>query len=543
MKKAIIYCRVSTEEQASKGISIDAQERTCSKLAQEQGYQIVEVIKDEGQSGGTLKRPGMQRLLRITEESPPDALFTLHSDRLSRDVDDHRYLRKLFKTKNVKTVFAIGLNFDDSAMGQTMDTMTAAMNQMIRLIVSEKTKSALDEKAQEGHFPGIAPVGYINVDNPSFRNGELSKRIIIPDPERIQFIKEAFRLYATGNYNAYELNDLMYKRGLRTRRGNQISRSKFYEMLKNPIYIGELHWGDTHLKIAKHKPLINKELFNQVQIVLDNHNNHSCRRRKYQFLLNGFVYCAKCGRRMFGEWHIKKSGLKFGYYHCSPIYGCKLPNYTQLIELEKQVENLFEDLKFSDAFIEMIVGEAEKVMHEQRGGAKEQKTILNSRIAVLENKRDTIEDKLSSGVLSDEAFGRMEAKIKQEMDTVKDELSRIEIQKDVNIDEFRAILGFVRDIYKTYINKTPQFKRGILAYFWKRILIENNKIVKAEANQLMQDLLTADALWLETNKKAPTKTEALILNLPARVRISTLMGERRDLNPRSSGPQPDALDR
>ncbi len=531
MKKAIIYCRVSTEEQASKGISIDAQERNCSKLAQEQGYQIVEVIKDEGQSGGTLKRPGMQRLLRITEESPPDALFTLHSDRLSRDVDDHRYLRKLFKTKNVKTVFAIGLNFDDSAMGQTMDTMTAAMNQMIRLIVSEKTKSALDEKAKEGWFPGIAPIGYINVDNPNFRNGELSKRIIIPDQERARFIKETFRLYATGNYNGYELNALMYKKGLRTRGGNQISRSKFYELLKNPIYIGELHWGNTHLKIAKHKPLIKQELFNQVQLVMDNHSNHACRRRKYQFLLSGFVYCAKCGKRMIGEWHVKKSGLKFGYYHCSSVYGCKLPDYAQLTDLEKQVENLFENLKFSDEFIEMIVSEAEKIMHRQKGSAKEQKTILNSRMAVLENKRDTIEDKLSLGVLGDEAFGRIEAKIKQEIDVVKDELSRIEIQKDVNIDEFRTVLKFIRDVYKTYIDGSPELKRGILSYFWKQILIENKKIVKAEASQLMQDLLTADALWLKTNKKSPTKTEDLILHLPARVRISTLMGAHRESNP------------
>ena len=115
MQKAIIYCRVSTEEQASKGISIDAQERTCLKLAQEKGYKEseVEIIKDAGQSAGSLKRPGMQRLLRLIEESPPEAIFTLHSDRLSRDVDDHRYLRKLFKTKNIKTFFSIGLNFDD----------------------------------------------------------------------------------------------------------------------------------------------------------------------------------------------------------------------------------------------------------------------------------------------------------------------------------------------------------------------------------------------------------------------------------------------
>ncbi|MDP2855543.1 MAG: recombinase family protein [bacterium] len=527
MKNAIIYCRVSTEEQANKGISIDAQERTCSKLAREQGYQILDIIKDEGQSGGTLKRPGMQRILKLVEENQPDAIFALHSDRFSRNVKDHIYLKELFQTKKIKTVFAIGLNFDDSAMGQTMDTMTAAMNQMIRLIVSEKTKSALDEKAKEGWFPGIAPIGYINVDNPNFRNGELSKRIIKPDPERAPFIKLAFKLFSTGNYNAYELDDLMYKKGLRTKRGNKIVRSKFYEMLKNPVYAGELHWGDINLKKAKHEPLIDRILFEKVQSVLDGHNRHACRRRKHQFLLNGFAFCFNCGKRMIGEWHMKKSGLRFGYYHCPSTYGCKNPEYIKVDDLEGQVASQFKGLYFSDKFIDLVISEADQSLKNSKYNIENQKQTFNNRLNNLEKNRSVVEDKLVAGVLSDEAFGRIEKKIKDEMETIQEESKRLEVQRDVKVDEVREILKFTRDIYKTYSEGSPELKRRILNYFWDRFLIKDKKIIRAQANQLMQDLMELNALI----KKAPIKEmETLTAQLPG-VRISSTMGGLGDSNP------------
>ena len=537
MKKAIIYCRVSTEEQANKGISIDAQERSCSKLATEQGYEIKEVIKDEGQSAGTLKRPGMQRLLKLIDENPPEAIFTLHSDRLSRDVKDHIFLKDLFKTKNIKLCFAIGLNFDDSAMGQTMDTMTAAMNQMIRLIVSEKTKSALQEKAQEGWFPGISPVGYSNVDNPNFRNGELSKRIIIPDPERAPFVKQAFELFATGDYNAYALNDLMYEKGLRTKLGNKMVRSKFYEMLKNPIYMGELHWGEIHIKKAKHQPIVDRDLFERVQLVLDGHNRHACRRRKYKFLLNGFAFCANCGKRMIGEWHAKKSGKRFGYYHCPSTYGCKKPEYIRLEKIEQEVEDKFKELSFSDEFINLIISEADKTLKTTKHINEKQKLILNKRIIDLEKRRTIAEDKLISETLSDEAFGRIDYKIKNEIETIKNELNKLDIQRDIKVDEIREILKFVRDIYETYANGLPELKRNILNYFWRKFLIKNGKIIDAEANQIMQDLMRANLLI----KKIPITEIETLMNKPQEVRISSSMGERPDLNRRSSGPQPDAL--
>lgn len=317
MKKIIVYCRVSTEEQAKSGISLDAQEHTCKKAAEIAGYSSIEVIRDEGKSAGSLDRPGIQKIIKLCKESKVEKIFALHSDRLARNVEDHIALRKLFKENGVGITYALQPGMDNNtAFGQTMDTMTAAFNEMQRLVVKEKTKGALLEKVNEGWFPGVAPLGYVNTNNQNFHRGEISRRIIVPDPKTAPFVKEMFELYATGNYSLEALAELMAKKGLRTRRGKMIHHHKMPETLRNRLYIGELNWGGVRIEKAKHQPIISKSLFERVQRVIVRRNKGAERKRKYKFLLRGIVHCAKCGRRLCAEWHTKPSGLRFGYYHC-----------------------------------------------------------------------------------------------------------------------------------------------------------------------------------------------------------------------------------
>ncbi|OHA20725.1 MAG: hypothetical protein A2W52_00265 [Candidatus Taylorbacteria bacterium RIFCSPHIGHO2_02_49_25] len=124
-------------------------------------------------------------------------------------------------------------------------------------------------------------------------------------------IRKAFELYATGNFNVFELTDILHEKGLRTRRGNKLSHGRMFDILKNRFYIGELHWGKVNLKQGKHEAIISEELFNSVQRMLASKNRHACRRRKYSWLLNGFLRCYTHGCRYTAEWHLNK---KIGYH-------------------------------------------------------------------------------------------------------------------------------------------------------------------------------------------------------------------------------------
>ena len=98
----------------------------------------------------------------------------------------------------------------------------------------------------------------------------------------------------------------MYKKGLVSRTGKRISHSKMIETLKNPFYWGEMHLREL-VRVGNHKPIISKELYLRCQQVMEEHNRYACRRRKYDFLLRGFMFCAKCKQRYTAEHHFAKN--------------------------------------------------------------------------------------------------------------------------------------------------------------------------------------------------------------------------------------------
>ena len=141
-KVAVIYCRVSTEEQAKEGLSVESQELSCRRKAEEEGYSILEVIKDEGKSGGNIKRPGIQRILRlIAEKETLNAIYITNTDRLSRNVADHIFLTDLFRKNKIDLKSITQPKMDDSAASITMDVMMSTFNQFHRLNTFEKIKT------------------------------------------------------------------------------------------------------------------------------------------------------------------------------------------------------------------------------------------------------------------------------------------------------------------------------------------------------------------------------------------------------------------
>lgn len=483
-KLAVIYCRVSTEEQANKGLSLEVQESVCKKEMEKEGYSLFKVIKDEGKSAKDLKRPGIQEVIKLVSEKKIDAVFAVHSDRIIRKTLDHLILRELFKEKGIARKFVYQPTSDETAASITMDTMLASFNEMQLLITSEKTKGALYAKAGEGYFPAPPPPGYINAENPDKDVSRLAKRIILPDPVKAPLIVEAFKLYATGNYNVYDLNDLMYQKGLRNKHDNKIAPSRFYGLLKNRFYIGEVKWGKIFVKKGKHTPLIDEILFNQVQTVLASNNQNRCRRRKHNWLLNGFVFCHKHQLRYTAEWHLNK---RKAYYHCTNATGCS--RYFEHIDLENQIADKFKELEFNLVFVNKVIEKAKDIFFERRKGYENKRQSLVNQKTAWEAKRKTAENKLFEEIISDDDFTRIRSEINVELDNIAQRLNELENEREINVDIAQEILSFSKDIYKAFKKASFQLKRHYLGFFWNRFEIYDKVIIKSVPSPLFEELL------------------------------------------------------
>lgn len=499
-KYAVVYTRVSTDEQAREGLSLEVQKKLCIDRATQEGYEVLEVITDEGISGFKENRPGMLRLQQLIEEKKVSAIVALSSDRLYRNSKAHLQLMGLIYVNEIHLIYLHQATPDGSAISKVSDGFIAMMNQFQRDQTSDKVKETLYEKARAGYFPGVAPPGYRNVDNPNPTEGKFSQKIIIPDPVTAPLITEIFRLYATGLYSVYDIADQMAKRGLKSRNGYPLSASRVYDLLRNRIYVGEVHWGKGHCLEGKHEPLIDVDTFNRAQQVLEVNNHKACRRRKHRWLLSGFVYCTEHKRRYVAEWH---KGKTQAYYHCPNRLGCG--KYVRQVDLEGAIAEKFKDLQFSDEFIQLVIEKARRQFMEKRDKHEGRRQGIINRRTAIEVKRKTAEDKLFSGVISDDDFKAARAGFEKELKDIEEELASLEEAHGVDVDVAQEILQLTRNIYRTFKDtKDFDLKRQYLGFFWEKFEVKDGVILNSVPTPLFAELLSAEEAFYRNTKNEKT---------------------------------------
>ncbi|MFH0942662.1 MAG: recombinase family protein [Candidatus Beckwithbacteria bacterium] len=491
MPQAVIYSRVSTEEQANEGKSIEVQIDLCRKWAKENKYSIVDVYPEPGKSATTLKgRTKLQEAIAQCQDEKIDALLVMDTDRLARNPSDHFLIKNSLLKGGTKIVAVNQLMIDNSAEGNFMEAVMAGLNAFQSEITGRKVKKSLEKKCQIGDWPGWAPLGYININKGT---DDQPQRIIEIDPERGPLISELFRLYSTGNYSIDALGDMLFDMGLRSKRGKRVYRSILYNVIKNIFYTGMLKYNGQVYK-GNHKPLTAQEIFEACQKITQIHNQNACRRRKYRWLLTGLVYCGDCGNRFYTSWNHKK---RKAYYHGSIRYGCS--EYVPLEELEEKVANELKDIQFSRSFTERVTKKAKELVQKSRETREEEIQTLRNRVKAFEAKRNTLEDNLLDQTIDKETFKRKHNELEVQIQNLENEIATIENQSGFDIDVISEILNLTKNIYKTYNKANFEAKRHYLSIFFERIEVKNKEISKVTYTQLFNRLRQAEKVRVTSN--------------------------------------------
>ena len=187
--KVIGYVRVSTEDQAREGVSLPAQREQIGAFCKARRWELVEVFADEGASGKSMDRPGLQEALSALEGHRADILVVTKLDRLSRKVRDILELVEEVFADNGAELASIGESIDaTTATGRFVLQTFAALAQLERELISERTTAALAHVKREGRYLGRVPFG-------KGRDGEGR---LVADPEGQKALRRARRLRAAG---------------------------------------------------------------------------------------------------------------------------------------------------------------------------------------------------------------------------------------------------------------------------------------------------------------------------------------------------------
>jgi len=254
--RAALYTRVSTEEQAKEGFSLDAQLERLRLYCKAQNWEVAGEYVDEGHSGRTVKRPQYGRMM--AERGRWDTLLVLKMDRIHRNSRNFMAMMDQL-TKDGKGFASVTESLDTStAMGQFVMDIIQRIAQLESEQIGERVHVGMGQKAKSrgGSLGKPAPFGY--------RYGP--DQVLQAVPGERPWVQEAFERCLQGA-SKQGIANWLNESGVQTR-GNRGRRRwnvwNVTTLLTNPTYAGALPWED-HLQLDAHEAIVPPKLFDEVQ--------------------------------------------------------------------------------------------------------------------------------------------------------------------------------------------------------------------------------------------------------------------------------------
>jgi site-specific DNA recombinase len=262
----VAYCRVSTEEQAEEGFSIEGQADKLRTYAALHELGEVVVVTDPGRSGKDLARPGLQQILEMTERGHLGHVLVWRLDRLSRNLGDLIALADKFGQHGVALhSFTERLDLS-TATGRMFYNVLGSFAQFYREQLAENVRMGMAQAARQGKWINRPKTGYDLRDGVLVPNGYAS------------VVQEIFRLRTQG----------LSHKAIEERTGIKYSTARV--ILQSRIYLGDVLYNGDWFP-GTHEPLISQEEFDAA------HRGHvPGRTRLSREVLSGRVRCGLCGR-------------------------------------------------------------------------------------------------------------------------------------------------------------------------------------------------------------------------------------------------------
>ena len=306
MTRVIIYTRVSTEEQAREGHSLEAQYDICARFAEQREWTVVDHFTDEGASGSTDARPGFRRVVVAVQNGDTDVLLTHKLDRFSRSVTDILLYFRRFHELGVSYASATEQFDFTTPFGKVVLAVIAAFAEWYIDNLSQEVSKGKLKRAEKGLWNGEPPFGYRKTED-----GKLE-----PDPQTAPAIPLVFVKYAAGTHSFPKLAELLNRKGYRTRIDRPFSSDSLRKIMSNRFYLGEVPYrgyeriGTRSVRRKKvpyypgqHEALLPKDLFDKAQVVRRKRHakqtDHGPRAGRFYPATN-LVICEEGGTRLRG---------------------------------------------------------------------------------------------------------------------------------------------------------------------------------------------------------------------------------------------------
>ena len=456
MKNAAVYIRVSTEDQARDGYSLDAQLKAIKRYAQ-QNDMIIDpqyIFKDKGISGRKAeKRPAFMEMIKQAKSKDKkfDIILVHKMDRFSRNREDSIVYKSLLKKEYGIPVISVTEPIDpNDKMSVIIEAFQEAMAEYYSINLSEEVKKGQIEKHSKGQLQTRPSFGY------EAKNNKLE---IVEEEAKI--VKLIFEQFAYENKPMMTIAKYINNLGIKPKNGNSFENRTIYFILNNPVYIGKLTYTPGRRKSytynpqdpnsliieGKHTPIIDIELWNEVQNKLAKNEKW---KKPHQHIsddpkhwLKGLIRCKECGCTMVthNKYKLRCNGYNKG--KCSNNYMITIEKASELI-----INQFKEDLK-NRTIKNVVTRKKEKVSFNQY-------EIIEDKLKELEEQEVRIKEAYRSGIDTLDEYKENKNIIQREKNRLIQELNKIE--KPVENNSKKTILENGKKFYEILTNKDISIK-------------------------------------------------------------------------------------
>ncbi|KIP26475.1 MULTISPECIES: recombinase family protein [Bacillus cereus group] len=437
-----IYIRVSTQEQASEGHSIDSQKERLASYCNIQGWEDYRFYVEEGISGKSTNRPKLQLLMDHIEKSQINTLLVYRLDRLTRSVIDLHKLLNFLNLHNCALKSATETYDTTTANGRMFMGIVALLAQWESENMSERIKLNLEHKVLvEGERVGAVPYGFDLSDDEKLIKNEKSPILL----DMVKKVESGWSANRVANYLNLTNNDRNW------------TANAIFRLLRNPAIYGATKWND---KIAEktHEGIIDKERFVRLQQIFSDRSIHHRRDVKSTYIFQGVLHCPNCSNKLSVNRFNRKR--KDGSEYHGVIYRC------QPCAKQNKMNFTIGEARFSKALIEYMARVEFQPQEEEITSTKSGRDIHQSQLQQIERKRGKYQKAWASDLISDTEFEKLMNETRYAYDECKKKLHECEEPIKQDIERLKEIVFVFNE---TFNDLTQDEKKEFISRFIRNI--------------------------------------------------------------------------
>lgn len=374
VKRAALYIRVSTEEQARHGYSLGEQRIDLENYAKSKNYAVVDVYADEGVSARKTmsRRRELQRLLKDVENGLIDVILIKCLDRWFRNIADFYKVKEFLDEHHVEWECTQEQYNTTTTEGRLLLNLKLSIAQNESDQTADRIRYVNEGKRRRKEVVGgVLPLGY-SVD---------INRHLVPNDDA-PMVQDIFRHIANGNSYSSALPMVFDKYGKR------FNKTRIRYIIRNRVYIGEYHG------IANFcKPIISNELFERVQEILKRTFRAPQHNRVYLF--RGLIRCPKCNRTLIAHTAVVHKRWTHSHYRCPAFYQDNhLCDFGGIVNEKKLEDWLLEN-------IQMLL---QTEIYEVESQYKENNVNYQNKLTAVKGKLTRLKDLYVDGLIDKETY-------------------------------------------------------------------------------------------------------------------------------------------